>query len=202
MTHRRGVAPWSYRPWHGGRARERRQRGHHSPSMAASMAVSIAWTSPFSRSGRRLAAPDGFASPKAACPHPPHPTCWASPTDRPQASYPSPRNRRGRGAGPPRREDRAPTRPTGGGELEHAGLSRREVEVLRLDSVGAHQPRDRPRAVPQPTHHRHARPQRPDQARLSLPHRGDPQSGGAAGRCGRAIGQEDDSARELCDWPG
>jgi ATP/maltotriose-dependent transcriptional regulator MalT len=100
------------------------------------MAVSIARTSPFSRSGRLLAAPDGFASPTAACPHPPHPTCWASPTDgrrlraRPLATAAAEELAR---LG--ERIERRPGR-WAAGELEHPGLSRPEFEVLRFVSVG------------------------------------------------------------------
>ena len=55
---------------------------------------------------------------------------------------------------------------------EGAGLSRRELEVMRLVSRRAHEPRDRARAVPQPAHGRHARPQHPRQAELPHAHRG------------------------------
>ena len=60
-------------------------------------------------------------------------------------------------------------------------LTRRELEVVRLVADGPHQPRDRRRALPQPAHGRHARPQHPRQARLPLPGRGQHQ-----GRRGRA----------------
>jgi ATP/maltotriose-dependent transcriptional regulator MalT len=104
--------------------------------MAASMAVSIAWTSPFSRSGRRLAAPDGFASPKAACPHPPPPRAGRRPpTGRRLRVRPLETAAAEELARLAERIERRLGR-RAAGELEHAGLSRREVEVLRLDSVG------------------------------------------------------------------
>ena len=59
-------------------------------------------------------------------------------------------------------------------------LTRREQEVVRLVAGRPHEPRDRRRALPQPAHRRHARPQHPRQARLPLPGRGQHQ-----GRRGR-----------------
>jgi DNA-binding CsgD family transcriptional regulator len=101
------------------------------------MAVSIAWTSPFSRSGRRLAGSRRFRFPESRVP---------SPAAPPRAGRRPPTGRRLRvrplesaaaeelARLAERIERRLGRRAAG--ELEHAGLSRREVEVLRLDSVG------------------------------------------------------------------
>ena len=77
-----------------------------------------------------------------------------------------------------------PPRPTS------AGLSRRELEVVRLLAVGRHEPRDRARALPQPAHGRHARAQHPRQARLPLPHGG--RGAGARARAARRRARLDD----------
>ena len=53
-------------------------------------------------------------------------------------------------------------------DADGAGLTRRELEVVRLVARGTNQPRDRRGPGPQPAYGRHARAQRAAQARLPL----------------------------------
>ena len=59
-------------------------------------------------------------------------------------------------------------------DAEGAGLTRRELEVVRLVAVGRTNREIAAGALPQPAHRRHARPQHPPQARLPLARRGRP----------------------------
>ena len=67
---------------------------------------------------------------------------------------------------------RAPSRPPGARpSSRNGGLTRREVEVVRLVAVGQTNREIATRAVPQPAHGRHARAEHPDEARLPIARR-------------------------------
>jgi hypothetical protein len=178
MTHRRGVAPWSYRrgtaagPVNGDSEATTRRPGRPR-WRSASPGPRLQPLGEVAGGSRR------FRFPESRVPSP------AAPYVLGVAHRPAGRLRTRPLATAAAEElarlgERIERRLADGQRASSSTPACRDVRSKAAPGLGrAHQPRDRPGAVPQPTHHRHARAQRPDQARLSLPHRGDPQSGGA-----------------------
>ena len=150
------------------RGRRRRRRRTRSPARSSCRPTSRSRSSARrSRCGRASRSPPP-ASASRRCSGSRRPTACARKLGR------ASRSRRPRRPSSPASASRSSRRLGRRAAAEHeaAGLSRRELEVMRLVVARPHEPRDRPRAVPQPAHGRHARPQHPAQAVLPHPHRG------------------------------